>query len=44
MDRIEDRDDEVVELGIASNETKGPPVGVGEIHGLTLQMGISDDD
>lgn len=37
-------DFEVEELGVASIETKGPPQGVGEIHGLLGPSGISDLD
>lgn len=44
MDRIEDRDDEIVELGVASVETKGGTIGVLDTrHQLDLNSGIADD-
>ena len=44
MDRIEERDDEIVELGVASIETKGPPVNIKEALGGHTMTGISDVD
>jgi hypothetical protein len=44
MNRIEDRDDEVVELGVASIETKGLPApAVDTVGGIHQQGGISND-
>jgi hypothetical protein len=39
-----DHDDDIVELGVASEETKGLPQGSTEQVGLIKSNGISDDD
>ncbi|WP_454887823.1 benenodin family lasso peptide [Sphingomonas oryzagri] len=44
MDRIEDRDDEIIELGIASIETKGVPAApLNDSIGTHQVGGISND-
>lgn len=44
MDREHQRiEDERIELGVASEETQGPPGGTFEISGLARHVGISDE-
>jgi hypothetical protein len=44
MDKIiETKDVDIVDLGAASLETKGPPFGLTEGIGLVLESGISQD-
>lgn len=43
MDRIEDRDDEIVELGVASAVTQGPIGGKQDIVSGLDPVGLTDD-
>jgi hypothetical protein len=43
MDRIEDRDEEIVELGVASEDTKGNGTLVADLPGSISVAGILDD-
>jgi hypothetical protein len=43
MDRIEDRDDDIVELGVATQETKGPPGNQLDTVGSIPMGGLSHD-
>lgn len=43
MNHIEDRDEDVIELGVASIETKGPPILNQDQHGGNVGMGIAND-
>ncbi|MGF7170814.1 hypothetical protein FHS91_002502 [Sphingobium xanthum] len=40
---IEDRDDQLIELGVASAETNGPPNGSVDGEGELISFGISND-
>ena len=42
-DSVERRDDDVVDLGIASVETKGPGILTGDEFGQQHVAGLSDD-